>query len=250
VSGPLPGRTAINARPLAGRTAIVTGASRGIGLATARALAAAGARVALLARSADTIAKLAAELGGGAFAVPCDVTDETAIARAAAAVRDAFGDAPEILVNNAGIFVPAPVALTSVEKFRETIAVDLVAPFLFVRAVLPRMIERGNGHIVTIGSNADRNAFQENGSYSAARYGGRGLHEVMRAELRGTGVRATLVSPSSVDTTIWDGVDPARRSRFPSREAMLAADDVAAAVLYAVSQPPRVNIDELRLSRA
>ncbi len=235
---------------LAGRTAIVTGASRGIGAATARRLAAAGARVALFARTGEAIIQLAAELGGGALAVPCDLTDDAAVTRAVAAAGEAFGDAAEIIVNNAGIFAPAPLAEITVASFRDTIATNLVAPFLLVRAVLPRLVERGNGHLVTIGSAADRTAYPENASYSASRYGARGLHEVMRAELRGTGVRTTLVSPASVDTSIWDKVDRAGKGRFPSRDAMLAADDVAAAVFYAVTQPPRVNIDELRLSRA
>src|SRR5262249_39911494 len=103
---------------------------------------------------------------------------------------------------------------------------------------------------VTIGSVADRRAFPGNAGYSASKFGARVVHEVMRAETKGTGVRATLVSPASTDTEIWNGIGPGERGRFPAVSAMLAAEDVAHAVLFALTQPARVNVDELRLSRA
>jgi NADP-dependent 3-hydroxy acid dehydrogenase YdfG len=102
---------------------------------------------------------------------------------------------------------------------------------------------------VSIGSIADRVAFPENGAYAASKFGLRGLHQVLRAELAGSGVRATLVSPGPVDTALWNEVDPDNRPGFTPRASMLRADAVAAAVLFAVSQPPDVNVDELRLSR-
>jgi NADP-dependent 3-hydroxy acid dehydrogenase YdfG len=103
---------------------------------------------------------------------------------------------------------------------------------------------------VTVGSIADRAAFPENGAYAASKFGLRGLHEVLRAELRGTGVRATLISPGPVDTALWDAVDPDNRPGFTPRASMLDPDAVANAVIYAVTQPADVNIDELRLSRS
>lgn len=232
---------------LAGRGAVVTGASRGIGLAIARALAGAGARVAMVARHAEPLAARAGEIGAGALPIPCDVTDAAAVARAATVVREALG-VPDVLVNNAGVFDPRPLEELTPEVFAATVQVNLVAPFALVHAFLPAMRERGRGHIVTIGSVADRTAFPENGAYSASKYGLRALHEVMRAELRGTGVRATLVSPGPTDTPIWDAVHRAGTGRFPPRSAMMPPEAVAAAVLYAVSQPERVNVDELRLS--
>lgn len=237
--------------PLARRVALVTGASRGIGLATSRALAAAGARVAMLARSADLLAERAAEIGGNAAAFPCDVADAEAVRRAMADVKLELGD-PEILVNNAGIFQPRPIEAMTPDDFARTVQVNLVAPFVVVHALLPAMRARGAGHIVTIGSVADRTALPGNGAYAATKYGLRALHEVMRMELRGTGVRTTLVSPGPTDTPIWDEVDTgsgAKRS-FPSRSAMMPPDGVASAVLYAVTQPAEVNVDELRLSRS
>jgi len=233
---------------LTGRGAVVTGASRGIGLAIARRLAAGGARVAMIARGAETLAQRAAELGGAALPIPCDVADPVAVGRAMQVVTLTFGGAPDILINNAGIFHPRPVADITPEDFAASIAVNLNAAFYLVHAVVRAMRTRGRGDIVTVGSVADRTAFAANGSYSPGKFGARALHDVVREELRGTGVRATLVSPGPTDTEIWG--DLAGTGRFPPREAMLSADAVADAVLYALTRPPAVNIDELRLSSA
>lgn len=229
-------------------TALVTGASRGIGLAVARALASCGARVAMLARSADELHARAAEIDALPFV--CDVTNATAVARAAENVTAAFGGAPEVLVNNAGIFDLATIELTSPEAFRRSLDVNLVAPFLLVHTFLPAMRSRGHGHIVTIGSVADRSAFSENGAYAASKFGLRALHEVLRTELRGTGLRATLISPSAVDTPMWDAHSPDTRPGFTPRRDMLRPEAVAAAVRYVVTQPGDVNVDELRLSHS
>src|SRR5215831_3511745 len=150
-------------------TAVVSGASRGIGLATARALAAAGYRVAMLARSADALAAAARSIG--AVAVVCDVTDNMAIDAALARVNDEFGDAPSVLVNNAGFFSLAPVDATTLDDFRSAIDVNLVAPFHLAHAFLPAMRARRSGHIVTIGSIADHAVFPENAAYAASKFG-------------------------------------------------------------------------------
>lgn len=232
----------------AGATAVVTGASTGIGLAISRALAAAGFRVAMLARSAGVLSARAREIGGLAIPLVCDLTDDGALDAAAARITHTFGGAPDLLVNNAGFFSLATADATSLMDFRAALEVNLVAPFRFVRAFLPAMCQRASGHIVSIGSISDRVAFPENAAYSASKFGARGLHEVLRAELKGTGVRATLVSPAAVDTPLWDPVDPDSRPGFTPRHAMLRPEAVAAAVLFCVSQPVDVNVDELRLS--
>lgn len=241
-------------QPLEGRTALVTGASRGIGAAVSRSLAAAGARVVVTARSGAALEALAAELGGGARAVPADLTRADDVERLTSVlIEGGDGAAPEILVNNAGIFALAPLERMPVTTFVASLETNLVAPFRVLRAVLPAMRARGRGHIVTIGSVADRVAFPENGAYSPAKHGLRALHEVLRAELRGSGIRATLVSPGPVDTPIWDPVldgGAVHGRALPTRDVMLAPESVAAAVLYALTQPPAVNVDELRLSRA
>jgi NADP-dependent 3-hydroxy acid dehydrogenase YdfG len=139
----------------------------------------------------------------------------------------------------------------SEELFASTIQTNLVAPFFILRAFLPAMRQRGSGHIVTIGSVADRNIMPENGAYASAKYGARALHEVLRAETKGSGVRATLVSPAATDTPIWDAVLAEDQTRhLPTRDVMLSPSAVADAVVYTVSRPIAVNIDELRISHS
>jgi NADP-dependent 3-hydroxy acid dehydrogenase YdfG len=235
---------------LDGRSAVVTGASRGIGAATARTLAAAGARVVLLARTESEITELASQLGGGAVPIATDLSDPGSLEAAVSRVRDAIG-VPDVLVNNAGIFRAEPAAELPVDVFVQVIEINLVAPFRVMRAFLPDMLARGSGHVVNIGSVADRHAFPGNIAYSPSKFGLRGMHEVLRAELRGTGVRATLVSPGAVDTDLWEVAESAAPpGRFTARRDMLQADAVAAAIRYAVEQPPEVHVEEVRLRRA
>lgn len=192
---------------------------------------------------------LADEIGSGAIALPCDLTSTTAVAELATRVANELGGAPDILVNNAGVFELAPLGGMSEALFVSTVQTNLIAPFILVRAFTVEMQARGSGHIVTIGSIADRSVMAGNGAYSPAKYALRAMHEVLRLELRGTGVRATLISPGPVDTALWDDVLAQDHQRvLPSRDVMLPAQAVADAVVYAVSQPVSVNIDELRLS--
>jgi NADP-dependent 3-hydroxy acid dehydrogenase YdfG len=234
---------------LAGRVAVVTGASRGIGLAVATALVQAGARVAMLARGEQELAARASELGERTIVIPCDVGDLSSVERAVLAIRARLGTA-DLIVNNAGIFRLATLEATSVEEFEMTLRVNLLAPFAILRAFVAPMRAQGRGHVVTIGSIADRMTFPENGAYAATKYGARAMHEVLRGELRGSGVRATLVSPAAVDTPLWDPIDPDSRAGFTPRAQMLAPGAVADAVLWAVTRPESVNVDELRLSRS
>ena len=192
----------------------------------------------------------AADLGANAIPLACDVGDAEAVRAATDRVADALGGAPDIVVNNAGVFTLARVERTSPDDFRRALDVNLVAPFLIVRAFLPAMRERRSGHIVTIGSIADRATFPENGAYAASKFGVRALHQVLLAELRGSGVRATLVSPGPVDTALWDEIRPDEREGFTPRKRMLSGEAVAAAVRFAVMQPADVNVDELRLSHS
>jgi len=233
---------------LTGRTAVVTGASRGIGAAIARALAGAGARVALVARGADALNALAAELGAGHLAVPADCTRPDDVARLAAAVRAWAGDAPDILVNNAGSYPRAALLDQDPDEFAATLDLNLAAPFRVLHAFLPAMRARHGGHVVSIGTVADRNIWPMNGAYSASKYGLRALHEVLYAETRNSGVRATLIAPGAVDTDIWNEHEAELGKSLAKREKMLRADDVARAVLFAVSQPPHMTVHELRLS--
>jgi NADP-dependent 3-hydroxy acid dehydrogenase YdfG len=181
--------------------------------------------------------------------MPCDIADTDAVHKTMAYITAEFGGAPDVIVNNAGVFSLATVDTTDPRDFRAALDVNLFAPFLLVRTFLPAMRERRSGHIVMIGSVADRHIFPENGAYSASKFGARALHEVLRVELRGSGVRTTLVSPGPVDTALWEPFNPDARDGFTPRSEMLRPEDVADAVRYVVSRPSDVNIEELRLSR-
>jgi NADP-dependent 3-hydroxy acid dehydrogenase YdfG len=233
---------------LEGRVAVVTGASRGIGFATASAIASLGARVILVARGREALEDAARRIHASASPIAADLSDPKAVDRAIEAIVKA--GQPNILVNNAGIFPLAPIEETEPADFGRALNVNLFAPFLLVRGLLPAMKSSRSGHIVTIGSIADRATFPHNAAYAATKFGARAMHEVLRAELRGSGVRATLVSPGPVDTDIWNPVDPDNRPGFTPRSMMLASKAVADAVTFALTQPAEVNVDELRLSRS
>lgn len=236
------------ARLLAGRSALVTGASRGIGRKVAERLAEAGARVWCLARSAEAVTTLAGELGGDA--VVADLADDAEVWAALDQVGDQLGGAPDIVVNAAGVFGLAAGHAESVRAFDESLAINLRGPFLVNRAVLPAMLERGSGLIVSIGSVAGRKALPGNAAYSASKYGLRGYHEVLLEELRGSGVRATLVEPAATDTGLWDPVQTATRDDVPQRSAMITVDDVADAVLFVATRPDSVRIPLLQIEHA
>jgi NADP-dependent 3-hydroxy acid dehydrogenase YdfG len=229
-------------------TALVTGGSRGIGLAIARALVREGVRVALIARGAKELEARARELGAHTLAVAADLSISREAERAVRQISDAFGGVPDLLINNAGIFDPKPLHVLTAEEFERMVRINLIAPFFLLRALLPVWREQRRGHVIMIGSIADRTIFPGNGAYSASKFGARAMHEVLRVETRGTGVRTTLVSPSSTDTPIWDAVLQEADNRFPARSQMLAADAVADAVVWAATRPANVNVDELRIA--
>ncbi len=227
------------ATPLQGRVVLVTGASRGIGAATAARLAALGATVVRVARSAMP---------------PLDRTIDFRADLADPAEREAFLDRmldesglPHVVVNNAGAFLLAPIEDTSDALLREQLAINVEAPFAIARRLLPLMRKRGAGRHILVGSISDVRAFPENAAYSASKFGARGLHEVLVEEYRGSGVQCTLVSPGPTDTSVWDPFDPDHREGFPGREAMLRPDDVADAIAWAVSRPARSHVESIRL---
>jgi ribitol 2-dehydrogenase len=232
---------------LHGKNALVTGASRGIGESVARLLAAAGARVFGMARTSEPLEALARETGGEALIA--DLTDDDQVQRAASQILEQTDGAIDVLVNAAGVFGMAPLVGTETDFLAHNLAVNLTGTFRVIRAVLPTMIERGTGDIVTVGSVAGRTAFPENGAYSASKFGLRGLHEVLLEELRGTGVRACLIEPGAVDTTIWDSIDPDSQDHLPSRWQMLRTEDVAQAVLFATLRPAGVRVPLIQIER-
>lgn len=233
--------------PLAGRTVLVTGASRGIGHAILTHLADAGARVHALARDPSGVAAQVQATGGRTWAA--DLTDDTDVWEAMDLLQEDLGGPPDAVIACAGAFHLEPLASTSVAAFDRQIAVNLRGTFLVYRSLLPGFLERGTGDLITIGSIAGRRAFPANGAYSASKFGQRGLHEVLVEELRGTGVRATLVEPAATDTPLWDPMDPDTDPTLPARTAMLRPDDVAQAVVFALTRPPHVRIPVLQIER-
>jgi NADP-dependent 3-hydroxy acid dehydrogenase YdfG len=233
---------------LSGRSALVTGASRGIGREVAVQLAGAGARVWCLARTETAVRALAAELGGEALSA--DLRDDAATWDALDQMSDRLGGAPEIVVNAAGVFGLAPAHAETVRAFDESLAINLRGPFLVNRALLPGMLQRGSGLIVNVGSAAGRRALRGNAAYSASKYGLRGYHEVLLEEIRGTGVRATLLEPASTDTAIWDRLDGSREPAPPPRAEMLRPEDVAEAVVFVATRPDEVRIPLLQIEHA
>jgi NAD(P)-dependent dehydrogenase (short-subunit alcohol dehydrogenase family) len=236
----------VTGKRLDGVSVLITGASKGIGALTGQTLIGEGAR------SVVSLSRSAPGAVSGIKHVPCDVTRPESVTAAVAPALQLLGGPPDILINNAGIFQVGKIEEMPVDSFTAILGTNLFGPFHVLSAFLGAMKGRGSGHVVTIGSIADRVAFAENGAYSAAKYGLRGLMEVLRKELTGSGVRSTLVSPSSVDTSIWDPVLAAEgaKDRYPERAAMLRAEDVVAAIVFALTLPARANVDELRLSRS
>ncbi len=213
---------------------LITGASTGIGAATARHAAQAGYRLVLAARSEDKLAGLAAELGGDerALAVACDVTDfwqqETLVERA----RDAFGRV-DVAFANAGFGGPRGFEKGDPDEWRQMVLTNVLGAAYTIRATAPALRE-ARGHLLLTGSVAGRRALP--GSlYSATKWAVTGMGESARQDFNGTGVRVTLIEPGMVDTPFFDD----------RPTDALAADDIARAVLYAVSQPPHVDVNEV-----
>lgn len=217
---------------LSGRNALVTGATRGIGEALARALTGEGVRLVLAARGGEALAETAAELD--AEGVTADLTRPEDVDRLVRRTRDAFGGAPDVLVNNAGIFHLEPASSLAPELFDRHLALNLSAPFRLVRAFLPEMLARGSGRLVHLGSQAGRIALPGNAAYSASKYGLRGLHEVLEVELEETGVDSLLVEPGPVDTSAWNPLEDRLGDDLPARDEMLAPEAVADRVVGAL----------------
>lgn len=228
---------------LAGRVAVVTGASRGIGEAAAKALAAEGASVVRMARSLRTGPS---EFGAD---VAVDLSDPAAASDACRGVLEAHGP-PDVVVSNAGAFLLKPLADTTDAELERQLGANLRSAFAVARGFLPAMQARGSGLLIQIGSVADHVAFPGNAAYAASKFALRGLHETLAAEYRASGVRCTLVSPGPTDTAVWDPIQPDTREGFIPRARMLRPADVAEAIRWVATLPAHVHVDWLRLGPA
>lgn len=228
-----------------GRKVLLTGATGGVGRALVERLGELGADLMLLGRRGDELRSLAES--SGAQALAGDLTDRAFVASLAAHVVELWGEPPDVVINNAGDFALAPIVETDAETFERLLAINLRVPFELTRALLPGMLRRRSGHIVNVGSIAGRVAFPGNVAYSASKFGLRGVHEVLVEELKGTGVKASWIEPSAVDTPLWDHLDPDARADLPSRAQMLRPEAVAAAVIFVIDQPDDVTIESISL---
>ncbi len=235
---------------LTGTVAIVTGASAGIGRATARALAAAGAHVVVTARRSDRLDSLVAEIhgsGGSATARAADVATLSDVQSVVDATVDQSGRV-DILVNNAGIMKIASITENDVDDWTAMVDVNIKGVLHFLSAVMPHMIERGSGHIVSVGSLAGRRPFPGASVYAATKFAVRALSWGLHLELGSAhGIRVTDIQPGYVSTdllsdqpdtlAVWDEAWSGRRT--------LQAEDIARAVEFAVTSPDHVSVSEI-----
>ena len=234
---------------LQGKTAIITGAGRGIGRATALRFAAAGAQVVLAARTEEQIHQVAeevADLAGVALAVPTDVTVESEVKSLVEQAESRFGSV-DILVNNAGEMTLCPIHEMTVEDWHRIINANLLSAFLCTRAVLPSMIERRAGRIINVGSLAGRRGYPEQGAYSAAKHALYGLTKVLSIECQPYGIRVNMVSPGGVLTDFSKDLLATR----PASEVAewMTPEEVADAICFVATQEGAAQTDELVLRR-
>jgi NADP-dependent 3-hydroxy acid dehydrogenase YdfG len=225
-------------------TAIITGASSGIGAATARALAAAGFQVVLGARRLDRLAAVAAETGG--VALPLDVTDPDSVASFVA-------EAPpsRVLVNNAGgARGLAPVGAADEDHWRWMWETNVLGTLRMTKALLPTLAASGNGHVVTVTSVAAYEVYDNGAGYTSAKHAQSALHRTLRGEHLGQPIRFTEILPGLVETEFsvarFEG-DEDRAAGVYAGLTPLTAEDVADTIAYAVTRPPHMNVDQIVL---
>jgi NADP-dependent 3-hydroxy acid dehydrogenase YdfG len=239
---------------LDGKVAAITGASSGIGEATAVALAGAGASVALGARRKDRLDELAERLssdGGRALAIEADIGDQAQAESFLSRTTEELGGL-DILVNNAGLMLLGPVEGADQDEWRRMVEVNVLGLLYCTHAALPLMRERGGGHIVNISSVAGRHATLGSAVYNLTKFGVTGFSEALRQEALNSNIRVTVVEPGFVATELQGhNENPAVRDALEKFRNdigdVLEAEDIARGILYAVSQPERVNVNEVMI---
>jgi short-subunit dehydrogenase len=221
-------------RSLKGKVALVTGAGRGIGKAVALSLARSGCRLVLAARTAAQLQEVQQEIqgmGGDSKIVPADLTRDQDIENLVAESQRAYG-AVGFLINNAGWGKRAPVARVKVEDLDQTLRVNLRAPMLLAKYLLPGMIEKGEGAVINIGSVSGKSGEANGAAYSASKFGLIGFTQSLYEEVREHGIKVAVILPGFVDTPL---IPPNRQL---DRSKMIQAEDVAQSVLYVLNSPP------------
>lgn len=228
-----------------GRVAVITGASSGIGEATARALAVHGHRLALLARRSDRIHALAAQLGDGAIAIEADVTDRDSIVAAAERVKSELGGA-DILVNNAGVMLLAPFSSDQKAEHRQMVEVNLLGAMTATEVFLDQLRD-GGGDLINISSVAGRTARAGNAVYAATKWGINGWSEALRQELQ-PDIRVTVIEPGAVATELTDHITHAETKQATDwfvKDLAIRSEDIAEVIVFAVTRPRRMTLNEI-----
>ncbi|HZF57178.1 MAG TPA: SDR family oxidoreductase [Rubrobacter sp.] len=231
---------------LTGKTAVVTGASSGIGEATACLLAQKGYNVTLAARREDRLRDLAAELGEGALAVPTDVTDPAACEALVSRAVERFGSV-DLLVANAGLGLYGSIPDGNPEDWRRMFEVNVLGVLYATRAAVRHMLDRGSGDIVIVSSLAGRRVPTADGTvYAATKHALTAVAEGLRMDVSARGVRVVNVEPGLVRTEFPESTSQSAEQFYAEKEySPIEAEDVATAVVYAVGQPRRVSISEI-----
>jgi NADP-dependent 3-hydroxy acid dehydrogenase YdfG len=231
--------------PSTGPVAVITGASSGIGEATARALAANGYRLALLARRAERIEALAEELGEGAVAITADITDLASLAAAADRVADELGGA-DVLVNNAGVMLLAPFGAEQHDETRQMVEVNLLGAMTATEVFLDQLRD-GGGDLVNLSSVAGRTARAGNAVYAATKWGINGWSEALRQELQ-PDIRVTLIEPGAVATELTDHITHLESKHGAQQlyeQVAIRAEDIAEVIAFTVTRPRHLTLNEI-----
>lgn len=229
-----------------GRVAVITGASSGIGEATARTLSAGGHRVALLARRLDRIEQLAGELGDGAVAIAADVTNRDSVLAASQRVQAELGRV-DVLVNNAGVMLLGPFSAELSGDYRRMIETNLLGAITTTEVFLDQLVSGGGGDLINISSVAGRLARTGNAVYAATKWGMNGWSESLRQQLQ-PGVRVIVIEPGAVATELTDHITHAETKAAAERmyaATSITAQDIAEIVAFAVSRPRGVSLNEI-----
>jgi len=229
---------------LAGKVVIITGASSGIGAATARALAHLGCRLTLAARSVEKLHALAEELGTEALAVPTDVTAGADVARMVAQTLERFGRI-DVLFANAGIYIPGQVAEGDPDAWANLMNVNIDGVLRCIHTVLPTMIAQKSGDILVTSSISGFVDIEWEPVYSASKHAIQGFVHTLRRQVAPHGIRVGAIAPGMVANELWGFTDPAEIDRKVKERASLRSEDVAEAVVFMLSQPPHVTIRDL-----
>jgi NADP-dependent 3-hydroxy acid dehydrogenase YdfG len=236
----------VSAHDHAGRVAVITGASSGIGEATARTLAAYGHRVALLARRLDRIQRLAEELGDGAIAIQADVTDRNSLVAAARRVQDELGGT-DILVNNAGVMLLGPFSAELSDDYRRMIETNLLGAITTTEVFLDQLLAGDGGDLVNLSSVAGRTARPGNAVYAATKWGLNGWSDSLRQQLL-PDVRVIVIEPGAVDTELPEHITHGETKSAVEQmyeATSISAEDIAEIISFAISRPRSVSLNEI-----